>query len=95
MKIKGTCKRDGRGFLAEQVVEIGGECPWDGEPFQADYAITLVNALRDAEAAGSALEEALTRLADIRPELTIDADSVLGELKVQLARLEQDLVRHG
>lgn len=92
MKIKGTCKRDGRDFLAEQVIEIGGECPWDGEPFQADYAVTLVNALRDAEAAGSALEEALTRLADIRPALTLDAGSVLGELRVQLTRLEQDLV---
>jgi hypothetical protein len=92
VKIKGTCKRDGRDFLAEQVIEIGGECPWDGEPFQADYAVTLVNALRDAEAAGSALEDALTRLADIRPALTLNADSVLGELRVQLTRLEQDLV---
>jgi hypothetical protein len=92
VKIKGTCKRDGRDFLAEQVIETGGECPWDGEPFQADYAVTLVNALRDAEAAGSALEEALTRLADIRPTLTLDADSVLSELRVQLTRLEQDLV---
>jgi hypothetical protein len=95
VKIKGTCKRDGREFLAEQVIETGGECPWDGEPFQPDYAVTLVNAFRDAEEAGSALEEALTRLADIRPALTIDAGSVLGELKVQLARLEQDLVRNG
>ena len=92
MKIKGTCKRDRREFLAEQVIEIGGECPWDGEPLQADYAVTLVNALRDAEAAGSALEEALTRLADIRPALTLDAESVLGELRVQITRLEQDLV---
>ncbi|MFN8233389.1 MAG: hypothetical protein U0V56_07935 [Actinomycetota bacterium] len=92
MKIKGTCKRDRREFLAEQVIESGGECPWDGEPLQADYAVTLVNALRDAEEAGSALEEALTRLADVRPALTLDADSVLGELRVQLTRLEQDLV---
>jgi hypothetical protein len=92
VKIKGTCKRDGREFLAEQVIEIGGECPWDGEPFQADYAVTLVNALRDAEEAGSMLEEALTRLADIRPALTLDPDSVLGEVRVQLTRLEQDLV---
>jgi hypothetical protein len=59
---------------------------------QADYAVTLVNALRDAEEAGSMLEEALTRLADIRPALTLDPDSVLGEVRVQLTRLEQDLV---
>ena len=93
MKIKGTDKGTGREFLAEQVIEAGGASPWDGRPFSADYAVTLVNALRDAEAAGSALEEALTRLADIRPALTLDADSVLGELRVQISRLEQDLVR--
>ena len=43
MKIKGTCKRDDREFLAEQVVELGGECPWDGQPFNADYAVVLVS----------------------------------------------------
>ena len=48
MKIKGTCRRDGREILADQVIASGGECPWDGEPFNADYAVTLVDALRDA-----------------------------------------------
>ena len=45
MKIRGTCKRDGRDFMVEQVIASGGACPWDGEPFQPDYAVTLVNAL--------------------------------------------------
>ena len=52
VKIKGTCKRDGREFFAEQVVDLGGECPWDGEPFNADYAATLVESLREAERLG-------------------------------------------
>ena len=45
MKIKGTCRRDGREFLGEQVVASGGECPWDGQPFNADYAVTLVDSI--------------------------------------------------
>ena len=60
MKIKGTCKRDGREFLVEQVVAAGGRCPWDGEPFEADYAVVLVDALRDAEEAPTALGSAPT-----------------------------------
>jgi hypothetical protein len=59
VKIKGTCKRDGRDFLAEQVIGLGGECPWDGEPFNADYAAVLVESLRAAERVGTELERAL------------------------------------
>jgi hypothetical protein len=95
MKIKGTCKRDGRDFMADQVVAAGGRCPWDGEPFQADYAVTLVNALRDAEEAGNKLEQALAQLADLRPELTLSAGSVLGDLQEQLGRLGRNLVAQG
>jgi hypothetical protein len=46
VKIKGTCKRDDRAFMVEQVVDLGGECPWDGQPFNADYAAVLVESLR-------------------------------------------------
>lgn len=95
MKIKGTCKRDGREFMVEQVIASGGECPWDGEPFSADYAATLVNALRDAEVAGSALEEALGKLADLNPELTLSTASVVDPLAEQLARLDRRLIRRG
>jgi hypothetical protein len=45
VKIKGTCRRCGREFFVEQVRENGGLCPWDGKPFQADYAAVLVDAL--------------------------------------------------
>ena len=95
MKIKGTCKRDGRDFFAEQVVDLGGECPWDGQPFNADYAAVLVESLREAERLGSGLERALERVASLHPAFTLDEESVLGELQTQLGRLHRNLVRQG
>jgi hypothetical protein len=89
VKIKGTCRRCGREFLAEQVIRNGGRCPWDGEPFQADYAVVLVDALTDAEAAGNTLENALEKLADIEPEFVLDEGSVLDEIRGHLERLER------
>jgi hypothetical protein len=95
VKIKGTCRRDGRDFMAEQVIAGGGECPWDGEPFQADYAVTLVNALRDAEEAGTKLEQALEQIADLNPEFSLDVESVLGSVRSSLGRIGQNLVKQG
>jgi ABC-type Fe3+-hydroxamate transport system substrate-binding protein len=89
VKIKGTCRRCGREFLAEQVIESGGRCPWDGKPFQADYAVVLVDALRDAEAAGNTLENALEKIADLEPDLVLDASSVLATMRDYLERLER------
>jgi hypothetical protein len=86
VKIKGTCKRDGRDFLAEQVIDRGGECPWDGQPFNADYAAVLVESLRQAERAGTELERALERVAALHPAFTLDEESVLGELRRHLDR---------
>ncbi len=87
MKIKGTCRHCGREFLVEQVLENGGRCPWDGRPFEPDYAVVLVDALRDAEAAGNTLENALEKIADIGPEFVLDMDSILGEVRAHLERL--------
>ena len=95
MKIKGICKRDGREFFAEQVIGLGGECPWDGQPFNADYAAVLVESLREAERLGSGLERALERVASLHPAFTLDEESVLGELQTQLGRLQRSLVRQG
>ena len=89
MKIKGTCRRDGRQFFLDQVIENGGRCPWDGKPFQADYAVVLVDALRDAEAAGNTLENALEKVADIEPEFVLDVDSVIARIRGHLERLER------
>ncbi len=95
MKIKGTCKRDGRDFMIEQVVETGGECPWDGEPFNADYAATLVDAIERAQIAGSAFEDALRVVADLDPEFTLNEGSVIDPIRDQVVRLESRLVRRG
>jgi hypothetical protein len=81
--------------MVEQVVTAGGECPWDGEPFNADYAATLVEALIRAEAAGSALESALDTIADLHPEFRLHADTVIGPLRTAIERLDQPLVRRG
>jgi hypothetical protein len=88
VKIKGTCKRDGRDFFVEQVVDLGGECPWDGQPFNADYAVVLVESLREAERVGTELERALERVAALRPAFTLDEESVLGQLRRQVRRLQ-------
>ncbi len=95
MKIKGFDHRNGREFFAEQVIASGGASPWDGQPFSPDYAAVLVNALRDAEEAGTRLEVALAQIADLAPEFSLDEESVLGPLRAQLARLGQNLVRQG
>jgi hypothetical protein len=88
VKIKGSCRRCGREFLVEQVIENGGRCPWDGEPFQPDYAATLVEALREADDAGNQIEESLDRIADLHPALVLDKESILASLRATLERLE-------
>jgi len=95
VRIKGTCKRCGRDFLADQVIESGGRCPWDGQPFTADYAIVLVDALRAAQEAGTELERALEAVADIHPEFTLDLGSVTGKVSSDIARLPQNLITQG
>ena len=89
MKIKGTCRRCGREFLVEQVIGNGGRCPWDGKPFQADYAAVLVELLRDAESAGDTLENALEKIADLEPDFVLDPETVLSQTTGHLERLER------
>jgi hypothetical protein len=89
VRIKGTCRRCGREFLVEQVVQNGGSCPWDGKPFQPDYAAVLVEALREAERAGNNLENALQKIADLEPAFVLDAGTVLDEQRADLERLER------
>jgi hypothetical protein len=89
VKIKGTCRRCGRDFLVEQVLENGGLCPWDGKPFRPDYAVVLVDALRDAENAGNTLENALEKIADLQPAFVLHEDSVLAKQRNELERLER------
>jgi hypothetical protein len=92
VKIKGTCSACGREFLAEQVVDAGGSCPWCGLAFQPDYAATLVELLRDAEASGTKTERALELLSDLNPRFTLDESSVVGELRRTTQRLGTRLI---
>jgi hypothetical protein len=95
VRIKGTCRRCGREVFAEQIVASGGRCPWDGEPFSADYAVVLVDALKAAEEAGTALENALEQVVSVRPALTIDAASVTGRASDLLGQLSKNVVTQG
>ncbi|HLB39807.1 MAG TPA: hypothetical protein VJM84_05080 [Actinomycetota bacterium] len=95
MKIKASCKRCGRDFFAEQTIAAGGTCPWDGEPFNPDYAVVLVEALRTAEEAGSVLERALEDVAALQPAFTIDPASVTDGVRASVAQLSKNLIRQG
>ena len=89
MKIKGTCRHCGRGFMIEQVAASGGRCPWCGKAFQNDYAAVLVDSLRDAEVAGNALENALEKLADLDPAFVLDGESITAAIHDHLDRIEK------
>ena len=95
MKIKGTCKRCGREFFFEQAIATGGRCPWDGEPFNADYAVVLIEAMRDAERAGTRLEQTLEDIAAMRPTFTVDASSVQAKTQAAIAQLGKNLITQG
>jgi hypothetical protein len=95
VKIKGIDKRNDREFMVEQVIDAGGSSPWDGQPFSVDYAVTLVNALREAEDAGNRLELALQTIADLHPDFSLDEASIIGPLKASLDRLGKNLVKQG
>ena len=89
MKIKGTCERCGREFLVQQVLDSHGHCPWDGKPFSPDYTAVLAETLKLAEDAGSTLENALEKIAGMKPALVLDEDSVLNEIEAHLDEIRR------
>ena len=93
MKIKGTCMRCGREFLAQQVVESGGHCPWCGQAFNRDYTGNLVIALGEAERAGNALEGALEQLGGMELAMQLDEESVLGPIRSPVRTARRHRVR--
>jgi hypothetical protein len=84
MKIKGTCSRCGKDFLAEQLAESHGHCPWCGLAFSPDYTSNLTKALQSADVAGDVLEDALEQIADLEPKFELDEDAVLEPLREAL-----------
>ena len=90
MKIRGTCRNCGREFLPDQVIEAGGQCPWCGKAFNRDYTSLLVQALRQADEAGDALEGALKDMAAIDElAMEIDEESVLQPLREALRAMRR------
>jgi hypothetical protein len=89
VKIKGTCRACNREFLVQQVLESQGHCPWCGKPFQPEYTAVLVDALELVEAAGNNLENALEKIAGMRPSLVIDEDTVLASIEASLDEIRR------
>jgi hypothetical protein len=84
VKIKGTCARCGREFLAQQVVESHGHCPWCGQPFNRDYTATLTQSLQQAEVAGNVLQDALEQIAGLELAMELDDETIIGPLRTAL-----------
>ena len=84
MKIKGTCARCGREFLAQQVIESGGHCPWCGQPFNRDYTANLAQALQQAEVAGNRLQDALQQIAGLELAMDLDDETILEPIRTEL-----------
>jgi hypothetical protein len=54
--------------------------------------VTLIQAIRETDEAGTALERALTAIADLDPAFHIDHASVLGEVGRQVRRVGEPSV---
>jgi hypothetical protein len=77
----------GRDVLVQQILASQGHCPWDGKPFSVDYTAVLAEALAAVEIAGTAMGDALERVAGMGPELTIAEDQILAPIRAPLDRL--------
>ena len=77
MKIKGTStSANEREFMVEQVIDERRRVSVGRRAVQRRLRGHLVNALKEAEDAGSRLEFALQTIADLQPDFTIDDASV-------------------
>jgi hypothetical protein len=90
VKIKVIHDECGREVLIRQILDSGGHCPWDGKAFTRDYTAILAEALEAAENAGGVLENALEKIVDMNPAMTIDRDSIIGPLERHIERLNRE-----
>jgi hypothetical protein len=90
VKIKVVHDECGREVLVRQILETGGHCPWDGKAFNKDYTAILAEALEAAENYGGVLENALEKIADMNPAMTLDRNSILGPIDGHIARLNRN-----
>ncbi len=94
MRIKATCRNCSREVFPHQIAESGGHCPWCGQAFNRDYTSLLVRSLRDAEAYGSRLQDALEHVAEMDDAgLDIDEETVLQPLRDALGTIRRRRAR--
>jgi len=89
LKIKFVHTECGREILVHQLLESQGHCPWDGKPISRDYTAVLASALQAAESAGGALEGALERMAGLGGQMRLDEESIFGELRAGVDRVNR------
>jgi hypothetical protein len=89
VKIKVIHAECGREALVRQILDMGGHCPWDGRPYNKDYTAVLAETLQAAEEAGNVLENALEKIAQMGPAMSIDRGSVLGDVEMHIASLNE------
>lgn len=87
MKLKVVHTECGREILVRQILDTGGHCPWDGKAFNKDYTAVLAEALGTAENAGGVLENALEKIADMEPAMTIVRESILRGIEQHIEHL--------
>jgi len=78
------CDKD---LLLEQLVDSGGRCPNCGEAMQKDYAAVLVDTIGAAQNAGNMFENALEKMAELKPKFRIQKTSALGVLERSVDQL--------
>jgi hypothetical protein len=80
-------RESGREFLVRQVVDSHGHNPWTGRPLSNEYTAVLAEGLEAVEIAGTALQDALDRIIGMAPEMTIEAETLMGPIRERLERL--------
>ena len=88
MTLDGWCGNCGEGFRLAQIVEEGhgGRCPRCGFVYNHEYNAVVTSTSSQILAAAAALNDALSRLADIAPELHVDRDQLYATFDKHLQR---------
>lgn len=88
MTLDGWCGNCGEGFRLAQVIEEGrgGRCPRCNFVYNHEYNAVVTSTSSQILAAAAALNDALSRLADIAPELHVDRDQLYATFDKHLQR---------
>jgi hypothetical protein len=82
------CGNCGETYRLAQIVEegAGGRCPRCGFVYSHEYNAVVGTTCAQILTASAALDDALSRLADIAPELHVDRDQLYATLDKHLQR---------